>query len=224
MKTYEEMSESALRRIKEYKAEKKRKTDIVFKKVLPAGCLCLAAVIGFGIWQSGTLPKEPEYPDTENEPYSSAENAESVYYNIDINADTVEDFCHFRWQNKFIMLGDLYWKLEEAPEERYAIKASYKPAMESIGSFVYEGKPLSEWAFGAYSESGEVIEEGMVKYKEAYNACLQKVMPERAKEFSKNGIEFKQEGNTFIFSANAEELAGIELENIADWLFGLAES
>ena len=60
MKTYEEMAQSALNRIGEYEAERKKRRKTAAKIAAPAVSLCLVAVIGLGAWKAGVFEKKPE--------------------------------------------------------------------------------------------------------------------------------------------------------------------
>lgn len=51
MKDYNEMASDALRRIREYQKNQKRKNKIVKKIAVPIMCFCLVAVSGIGLWK-----------------------------------------------------------------------------------------------------------------------------------------------------------------------------
>lgn len=57
MKSRDEMVNSLFERRAQYQAEQKRKRNTLVKAVIPAFCVCLALVLGVGIWQSNT----PDY-------------------------------------------------------------------------------------------------------------------------------------------------------------------
>lgn len=51
MKDYEEMADSVLRRIEDYEARKQQRQKAVRRTVIPLMCVCLALLIGVGVWQ-----------------------------------------------------------------------------------------------------------------------------------------------------------------------------
>lgn len=53
MKTYEEMAESALKRIDEYETVQKKRKKMIVKTACPIISFCFAALLGFGVWQNG---------------------------------------------------------------------------------------------------------------------------------------------------------------------------
>lgn len=55
MKNCNEMVSSLLERREQYEAEQKRKRKLIMTTAIPLGCLCLIAVLGVGVWQSGIL-------------------------------------------------------------------------------------------------------------------------------------------------------------------------
>ena len=57
MKTYEEMAKSALERIEQHKTEAKQHKKTVIKIAVPGATLCLAAIFGITVWQTGLLKK-----------------------------------------------------------------------------------------------------------------------------------------------------------------------
>lgn len=66
MKTYEEMAQSALNRIRSHRAEQKQRRKTAVKIAVPAASFCLAAVLGFGAWQSGIFRENRElFPETD---------------------------------------------------------------------------------------------------------------------------------------------------------------
>lgn len=65
MKTYDEMANNVLRRIDEYKIVQKRKKRILKQTALTFGCLCLAVLVGIGVWQNNIPPAEDDNQPTE---------------------------------------------------------------------------------------------------------------------------------------------------------------
>lgn len=72
MKTYEEMAQSALKRINEHEVARKRQKKIIAKTIIPAVCFCIVAAIGFGIRQ-GKAPTN--VPDDANVPKTTVNNS-----------------------------------------------------------------------------------------------------------------------------------------------------
>ena len=60
MKTYEEMAQSALRRIDRYEAEQKKRRKAAARVAAPVMSVCLVAVIGLGAWHADVFEKAPE--------------------------------------------------------------------------------------------------------------------------------------------------------------------
>ena len=60
MKTYEEMAQSALRRIDRYEAEQKKRRKTAARIAAPVTSFCLVAIIGLGAWHAGVFEKTPE--------------------------------------------------------------------------------------------------------------------------------------------------------------------
>lgn len=59
MKNCDEMVNSLLERRDRYAAEQKRKRAIITRTVTSMCCVCLVALLGFGMWQSGMLDTTP---------------------------------------------------------------------------------------------------------------------------------------------------------------------
>lgn len=86
MKNCDEMVNSLLERRDKYAAEKKRKRTIITRTVTSMCCVCLGALLGFGMWQGGLFDTTP--PATLND---SINIGEKDYINPDelnANADT----------------------------------------------------------------------------------------------------------------------------------------
>ena len=67
MKTYEEMAQSALSRIRQEEAVRKRRRRLLGRG---AATLCLAALVGFGAWRAGVFrgPSGPDAPEVTRMP------------------------------------------------------------------------------------------------------------------------------------------------------------
>ncbi len=59
MKNYKEIANSVFERREQYETEKIKKRKIIKRTVTPICCVCLVALLGFGVWQSGLLKKQP---------------------------------------------------------------------------------------------------------------------------------------------------------------------
>ena len=64
MKTYDEMANSVLFRIGEYETKQKRKRKILTRTAVSLGCVCLAALVGIGVWQNNVPTAKCGRPDT----------------------------------------------------------------------------------------------------------------------------------------------------------------
>ncbi len=83
MKNCDEMVNSLLERREQYVAEQKRKRRVITRTATSMCCVCLVALLSFGIWQSGLLDTTP--PATLND---SINIGEKDYINPDeLNAD-----------------------------------------------------------------------------------------------------------------------------------------
>lgn len=60
MKSYKEMAENVIRRIDEYEAAHKRKKVIITYTAASLGCVCFAALFGFGLWQRSLFNSTPQ--------------------------------------------------------------------------------------------------------------------------------------------------------------------
>lgn len=59
MKNCDEMVNSLLERREQYAAKQKRKRKVLTRTATSICCICLVALLSFGLWQSGTLEKTP---------------------------------------------------------------------------------------------------------------------------------------------------------------------
>lgn len=59
MKNYEEMANDVLHRISEYENTQKHKRQLVARTITSLSCVCLVALIGFGMWKGGLLTFTP---------------------------------------------------------------------------------------------------------------------------------------------------------------------
>lgn len=59
MKSYDEMANDVFRRIGEYENAQKKRRKMQMKAAVSVCCVCFAALLGFGVWQSGWGSVEP---------------------------------------------------------------------------------------------------------------------------------------------------------------------
>lgn len=59
MKNCDEMLKSLLERRDNYVAEKKRKRKVIMRATTSVCCVCLVALLSFGVWQTGKLDSQP---------------------------------------------------------------------------------------------------------------------------------------------------------------------
>ena len=144
--------------------------------------------------------------------------------------------------NERIMPEKMTQLLKEGDELKYG-KSLYEvgtPSGEKWAKSFYEeriafyGKELLE----KYIVNGVFLRDALQKdlaayneqaarkgYKLAYNAYLETVLPEAASQLSKNGIKCERAdymNNGLIFTATADELENLPLEDLKDWTFYLA--
>lgn len=55
MKNYKEMANDVFCRIDEYEKKQKRKRQLIIRTVTSLSCVCLAVLVGFGLWKGGFL-------------------------------------------------------------------------------------------------------------------------------------------------------------------------
>lgn len=71
MKNCEEMVHSLLTRRDQYAAAQRRKRAVITRTVIPVGCVCLAALVGVGLWKGGVFDTMP--PETAGDAVISGE-------------------------------------------------------------------------------------------------------------------------------------------------------
>lgn len=71
MKNCEEMVHSLLARREQYAAAQRRKRAVITRTVIPVGCVCLAALVGVGLWKGGVFDTTP--PETAGDAVISGE-------------------------------------------------------------------------------------------------------------------------------------------------------
>ena len=79
MKSYEEMANDALKRIREHNAEKRRKKKIAVKMIATAFPALIVTVAGVGIWKSGLMTPPDNHLLIENQIIVTTENNKTTY-------------------------------------------------------------------------------------------------------------------------------------------------
>lgn len=82
MKTYEEMAQSALKRIDQSEAERRQRRKNAAKITAPVASLCFLAVLGLGLWKMGAfrpevLPADAGHSESDGSDYDTAERQPS---------------------------------------------------------------------------------------------------------------------------------------------------
>lgn len=83
MKSYNEIADSIFERRDKYIAQQKAKRKIIIRTVTSLCCICLVALIGFGIWQSGSLnnsglPLEEQSDKSDNQFSENSDISNSI--------------------------------------------------------------------------------------------------------------------------------------------------
>ena len=149
MKTYKEMADDALDRISQYEKEKQNKRKRITKIAVPAVSCCLVIVAFMGMWQNSTLKYRTKYQD---EQIYTPEEILSDKEDMKGSESSLMDFCIFWWKNKITMYGDLYWAINDNPGGSFTVSAEYRPRVEKVTGFTYEGKTLYQLAVEADNE------------------------------------------------------------------------
>lgn len=209
MKSYKEMADDALGRIRQCEAEKQNRRKRIIKIATPAISCCVVIAVCIGMWQSGTLKDRAKLADPTigtgektytheeieaqnqrerqleqqyekqqegqgNSKQSDAKADEQIIIsdNEDIKGSESSsmNFCLFWWKNKISMYGDLYWAINDNPDETFEVTAKCRPTPEKVTDFTYEGKTL---------------------FRLAVEADNERMMPEKMVELLKVGDELK---------------------------------
>lgn len=85
MKNCDEMVNSLLERRERYVTEQKRKRTMITRTVTSMCCICLVALLGFGMWQGGMFDATP--PVTSNDSINSGEKDYINPDELNANAD-----------------------------------------------------------------------------------------------------------------------------------------
>lgn len=94
MKSYDETISSVFNRVNAYAAERKRKRTVIKNMVASICCICLVAILGVWVWQSGLFVSPPPSADggttptdslVQTEPPVNTENPSNDTFNIYLN-------------------------------------------------------------------------------------------------------------------------------------------
>lgn len=238
MKTYEEMAESALRRIEAQKNEQNRRRNKAMRIAVPAVGFCMAALIGVGIWQSGIMAKLTDAPEVagetavkaaesgtqaaetaeakgENKPEEQAKSGETTASDTPATSDSR---TFMRWKNMSVT-GELKAALEKG-DGQISVIAEYRPTTANITDFIFDGSSLAEWAIRAYTEN---TAEAAEKYALAFAAYADEIMPSVIFELGRDGITCERiDSGKLLIIATADEFENLPIEH-SSWLFDLAE-
>lgn len=179
MKSYEEMAQSALGRIEAYKTAQEKRRKSALRMVTPAVGLCLAAVLGVGLWKSGLIKQTPvqtgenernlsqsstlseqmsqsaqedpqENPGQSSTPQKAEEIEQTKPYH-----HTKDDFCIpldiaiTEWQGKSVSIRLSDWLKNHNGDEKVSLRAT--PAID--WSYEFNGKRLEEYYKAMAEES-----------------------------------------------------------------------
>lgn len=89
MKSYDEMANDVFHRIDEYKSVKKKRDKSIVRITVSLCCVCLVALLGVGIWQSGTV--DPMPPISSDKITTSSESDVLVDASKNMVSQTVEE-------------------------------------------------------------------------------------------------------------------------------------
>lgn len=186
MKNYDETINSVFDRINEYEVERKRKRKVITRTVTSLCCLCLVALLGIGVWQSGLFTTPPptildgdnsSLQGTDKTDETNSNNNESVGITPDApviwgvaNGES-QDMGFSTWNGKTITMS-LYDVLSDEKNKNSLIAIGV--AFELDDKFVYNGKSIAEYNAEAdnehlyYNKLGELLKTGdSLKYGEA---------------------------------------------------------
>ncbi len=208
MKNSNEMVNSLLERRERYEAEQKRKRSIITRTVTSMCCLCLVALLGFGVWQNGLINSIPpaildgensslQETDKTDETKSNNNEASSVIPDATViwgNAnDEVEDVGFVEWNDKLIT-SSLYNVLSD--EKNNNILIAIGVGFDLDNKFVYNGKTIAEYAVEAdnerllYDKLGQLLKLGdSLKYGEDLYKTGTPTGERWAKEFYEETVE-----------------------------------
>lgn len=178
MKTYEEKARSALKRIEEETEARRKRKQAVTKVLTPVMGLCLVAMLGGGIWQSGMLGRydAPIPGDTSSQGGSSiADTTDNTAYAV------YTDSVHLPENNSGIavdMIGCLVYMGKVYTQSADFYQYDAVTAQQLVGEYVGEAKGTldcwssqEDWATEfASTYSGPVYK--VKGYSEEFRLCI----------------------------------------------------
>lgn len=178
MKTYEEKARSALKRIEEETEARRKRKQAVTKVLTPVMGLCLVAMLGGGIWQSGMLGRydAPIPGDTSSHGGSSiADTTDNTAYAV------YTDSVHLPENNSGIavdMIGCLVYMGKVYTQSADFYQYDAVTAQQLVGEYVGEAKGTldcwssqEDWATEfASTYSGPVYK--VKGYSEEFRLCI----------------------------------------------------
>ena len=178
MKTYEEKARSALKRIEEETEAGRKRKQAVTKVLTPVMGLCLVAMLGGGIWQSGMLGRydAPIPGDTSSQGGSSiADTTDNTAYAV------YTDSVHLPENNSGIavdMIGCLVYMGKVYTQSADFYQYDAVTAQQLVGEYVGEAKGTldcwssqEDWATEfASTYSGPVYK--VKGYSEEFRLCI----------------------------------------------------
>ena len=186
MKNSNEMVNSLFERRERYKAEQKRKKSVITRTVTSTCCLCLVALLGIGVWQSGLFnTTQPPIVNEDNSTLQDTDKTDPVNPGNNVSSGIlpdapiiwgeengeIQDAGFGTWNGKRVTLS-LHDVLsnEKNKDCLIAIGVSF----ELDNQFVYNGKTISEYEAEAdnaellINRLGELLKIGdELKYGEA---------------------------------------------------------
>lgn len=175
--------DSLLERRDRYIAEQRRKRKAVIRAATPVCCLCLAVMLGVGIWRSGLLERRPDTPIPRDTP---GQNEYAVYTDsVELPENTSGEV--------FDMIGCLVYKGKVYTQSADANDIDRSAAAEKlVGEYVGEAKgTLDEWSTQeewatefASTYSGSVYK--VNGYSEDFRLCIVSSGVERRLQFLDN--------------------------------------
>lgn len=151
MKTYIEMAESALHRVKEREEAQKHRRKIITQIAAPTLCVCLVAMIGVSMWKNGEAqaipPAEEETPPAarviavEVNEVKSSTAAAKLYFDPAIH-------CEEEWdENK----AAEYFGIDCSKLEFRMPGWEYTGKTDSVVSYIEDGSLLYDWNYFHYT-------------------------------------------------------------------------
>ena len=162
MKSYHEMADNVLRRMKEYEAKKKRKRIVI--TVSSCCCIVLLVFVGFLMWRSGIFGTITP-PDLEN-PIIQGENDVTPTPQLDVHIEIEKQHLTFE---EVILLSnvcivgecqEIIWH-ENYGEVKFRVKECLYGNVADKEIYLFSNKPLGENMYSdGYPVAAEHYEEG----------------------------------------------------------------